>query len=136
MKKILLIFVVLFSLVLLLQGENTDNKVVAYYFHGDFRCWSCYTIEKYTKQAIEENFQDELSSGKFELKIVNYDKPENRHFIEDYQLYTKSVVLSLIKDNEEVKFVNLEKVWDFLRDKDKFLDYVQSNVQSYLEELK
>ena len=135
MKRTIFSIIFLLSIALPLHAENTDNKVVVCYFHGNFRCWSCHTIEEYTKQAIEEKFKEELSSGKLELKIINYDKLENRHFIEDYQLHTKSVVFSLIKDDKEVKFVNLEKVWIFLRDKDKFFGYIQSNAQSYLGEL-
>jgi len=86
------------------EPELEGTKVIAYYFHTTSRCHSCYTIEKYTKEALESNFEDELVSGKLVFKPVNMEVKENEHFLGDYQLYTKSVVLSLIEDSKEVKF--------------------------------
>ena len=28
------------------------NQVIAYYFHGNFRCYTCHTMEQYSKEAI------------------------------------------------------------------------------------
>ena len=51
-------------------------------------------------------------------------------------LYTKSVVLSLVKDGQEVKFKNLEQVWQLLRNKDKFYQYIKNETQGFLDGLK
>ena len=64
-----------------------------------------------------------------------YEKKENKHFVNDYQLYTKSVVLSLVRDGKEMKFKNLEKVWQLLRNKDKFYKYIKEETQGFLDEL-
>jgi len=53
----------------------------------------------------------------------------------DYKLFTKSVVLGLVRDGKEVKFTNLAKVWDFLRNGDKFKAYVKDEISKYLKEL-
>jgi acetone carboxylase gamma subunit len=50
-------------------------------------------------------------------------------------LYTKSVVLSLVKAGKEVKWKNLDKVWHLLRDKDKFYQYIKTKVQKFLDSL-
>ncbi len=113
------------------QGDH----VSVYYFHGDFRCPNCHKIETYTKEAVEGYFGQELDSGKLVFKVVNVDRKENQHFIKDYQLYTKSVVVSLVKDGKEVKADNLQGVWNHLGDKQRFFDYIKSEVSKYLEEL-
>ena len=112
-----------------------SDYVSVYYFHGDFRCPSCRKIETYTKEAVEGYFGGELSSGKLVFRMVNVDRKENQHFIKDYRLYTKSVVISLVKDGKEVKSENLQGVWNYLGDKQKFLDHIKSGIDKYLEEL-
>ena len=117
-------------------GNKPDSRVVAYYFHGNFRCPTCHTMEQYSREAIETNFKDALSSGKLEFKVVNTDERGNEHFVQDYQLYTKSLVLSFVKDGKEVKSKNLTKIWEYVRDKQKFYDYVREEVNNFLKETK
>lgn len=111
------------------------NYVMAYYFHGNFRCPSCRRIEQYAKETVEQYFKNELSSGKLVFKTINVEEKGNEHFIKDYQLYTKSLVISLVKNGQEVKFSNLTKVWDYLDNKQKFYDYVRDEITKYLKEL-
>lgn len=137
MKKILLgVFVLSFicSLPSSLFAQNGD-KVIAYYFHTTFRCPSCHKIEQYTEEAIKNNFAEELKSGELEYKVINIEKKGNEHFVQDYKLYTKSVVLFLVKDGKETEFKNLEQVWQLLRNKDKFYQYIKSETQAFLDGL-
>jgi hypothetical protein len=117
------------------SSVNPENQVVAYYFHGTFRCASCLKIEQYSREAIEKYFANELKSGKLVFKVINVEEKGNEHFVNDYQLYTKSLVLSLVKDGKEIKSENLAKVWEYLGNRDKFYEYVKSNVDLYLKEL-
>ena len=115
--------------------DASGNHIIVYYFHGNFRCATCHGIENYTKEAIDNNFQKELKNGQLEFKAINTEKPQNRHYMKDYNLYTKSVVLSLVKNGKEVKFKNLEKVWECVRDKKRFESYVREETAAYLKEL-
>lgn len=114
--------------------DKPQNKVIAYYFHGSYRCYSCTMIEKYAKEAIEADFKDELTSGKLEFKAVDVEEPKNRHYVDEYQLYSKSLVISLIQNGKEVKSKNLEKVWMYLSNKQKFIGYVVENIRDLLKE--
>ena len=114
---------------------DSANQVVAYYFHGNFRCANCLRIEQYSKEAIEKYFGDALKSGRLVFKVINIEEKDNKHYINDYQLYTKSLVLSLVKGGKEIKAENLVKVWEYLGNRDKFYEYVKTNVDSYLKEL-
>jgi len=114
---------------------SSGNQVIAYYFHGTFRCDSCLKIEKYSREAIEQNFKNEINSGKLVFKVINIEDKGNEHFMNDYQLYTKSLVITLVKDGKEVKYENLKLVWEYLSNQSKFHDYVKSGIESYLKEL-
>ena len=140
------IFLILLAVVLLNQsawcfaGEDAITPkpqkmdyVKAYYFHGDFRCSNCYKIEKYSKEAIDKYFVKELESGELEYKVINVDERSNEHFAKDYKLYTKSLVISKIKGGKEVEYKNLEKVWDYLGNKEAFYNYVKEEVTKFLE---
>ena len=115
-------------------GNLSGSYVMVYYFHGDFRCASCHRIETYTKEAVDEQFTKELNSGKLVFEVVNIEKSPNQHFVKDYQLYTRSVVLSLVKDGKEVEYKNLTDVWNYLRDKTRFFSYIKDEVNEYLKE--
>ena len=112
------------------------TQVIAYYFHGDMRCPTCYKLEQYSKEAIESNFKDALASGKLEFKVVNIEDKGNEHYGKDYQLYTKSLILSLVKDGKEIKWKNMDKIWEYVGNKERFIDYVKSGVADFLKETK
>ena len=114
--------------------KSRNAKVVVYYFHGIFRCTTCRTIEKYSHDAIQQYFSKELGNGKLEFRPLNVENPENRHYIQDYQLFSRSLVLSLITDGKETKWKNLTDIWNFVGDKDKFFQYVKDEVEAFLKE--
>ena len=106
-----------------------------YYFHGNFRCDNCKKIEQYSQEAIEKYFAEELKTKRLTFTIINTDLPGNEHYIEDYQLYTRSLVIAEFKDGKQVRWKNLAKVWDYLNDKDAFYEYVKSEIRNYLEQM-
>lgn len=122
----------------LATGAAADSvsplKVVAYYFHVSVRCVTCRTIESYSGEAIRQGFAEQLKNGSIEWRPVNVQLPENRHFVRDFQLFTRSLVLVKVRNGKQQEWRNLEQVWDLVRDKGSFLKYVQSNVKSYLGE--
>ena len=118
----------------LTEVKSQNSKVIAYYFHGTFRCSTCRTIEQYSHDAIQMYFAKELGNGRLEFRPVNIEEPGNKHFIQDYQLVTRSLVLSLVSDGKETKWKNLPDVWKLVRDKDKFFQYVKDEVEKFLKE--
>jgi len=118
------------------EVNPAEYKVTAYYFHGSFRCVTCTNMEKYSKEAIEINFKNALASGKLEFKAVNVEERGNEHFADDYQLYTKSLILSLVKDGVEIKSKNLDKIWQYAGNKQKFIEYVTNGINSFLKDAK
>ena len=123
-----------FAVVSFAADQPSSGKVYAYYFHGNMRCSTCHKLELYSREAIEKNFQTELASGKLEFKAINIEEKANAHFVNDYQLYTKALVLSLVKDGKEIRSKNLNKIWEFVNNKKKFIEYVKEEVATFLKE--
>ena len=117
------------------EENKSLGKVIAYYFHGTARCPTCHKLEQYSKEAIEANFKDTLTSGKLEFKVINIENKGNEHYANDYQLYTKSLILSLVADGKQIKWKNLDKIWEYVGNKQKFFEYVTSEINNFLKGL-
>ena len=114
------------------QDTVKERKLIVYYFHTNYRCHSCITIERLTRQAVTEGFADQLKNGRIEFKMINIEEPGNEHFVDDYKLYTKSVILSDVNNGRETGWRNCEKVWPLLGNEQKFIEYIQSEVRTLL----
>lgn len=112
------------------------HKVIAYYFYGDVRCATCRKIEAYTGEAIDSGFAAELKSGLLEWHAINTDSSQNEHFLEDYQLYTKSVILSDLHQGKETRWKNLDRIWTLTGDKSDFMKYIQEEVKIMMDTTK
>lgn len=110
------------------------DRLVVYYFHSTARCRSCLTIERYTAGAITEYFAGLIAYGDLEWRPVNTDEPGNEHYRDDYSLHTKSVIVSDLRDNEEVRWKNLDQVWQLLGNEAEFKAYIRTEVEAWLEE--
>jgi hypothetical protein len=111
---------------------EAGNKVVVYYFHATRRCWTCKTIEAYSEEAITTGFAEQLESGAVEWRTVNIDEPENQHFVDDFQLATRTVVLVHVVDGVNKEWQRLDRVWELVRDKPAFVDYIWDNTNDFL----
>jgi hypothetical protein len=114
------------------SSQSPSHKVVAYYFHTNTRCDTCRKIEAYSREAIEEGFKNEIKDGTLELRIVNYEEPQNRHYIKDYKLVSKSLILVNVVDGKQTEWTNLKLVWTLVNNKEAFLNYVRGEVRDYL----
>lgn len=116
------------------SATKPENGVVAYYFHGNKRCSTCRKLEAYSAEAIKGGFAAELEAGELDWRVVNTDDKENAHFITDFELVTKSVVLAEYRDGKVVRFKNLKLVWQLVGDEDGFVRYVRDETRDFLAE--
>jgi thioredoxin 1 len=110
-----------------------DHKVTAYYFHGDMRCITCLAIEDQARAAIEKAFSRQMEAGTLQWQPVNFDKPENSHFIEEYALSMSSLVLVHADNGEQKEWKILEDVWELVDLFESFDRYVEEETRVYLE---
>ena len=116
------------------ENKTKDRKVVAYYFHGNVRCMTCRTIEAYAKEAIDTGFPEALKDDRLEWQVINTDESANEHFVRDFQLVTRSVVIEEIADGKRTRWKNLQQVWELVQNKGAFLTYIQDETRAYLED--
>ena len=115
-------------------SASFDSGTVAFYFHGNKRCSTCRKLEAYSEEAITGGFVSELENGDLEWLVVNTDEKANAHFVTDFELVTKSVVLVEYRDGEVVRFKNLKLVWQLVGDEDGFVRYVRDETRDFLAE--
>lgn len=107
--------------------------VVVTYFHTTARCTSCLKIEDLTNAAMTTRFAAPIADKRIVWRSVNLDEPENNHFAKDYGLFTKSVVVSAVREGREMRWKNLDQVWKLLDDPESFQSYVEKEVQGFLD---
>ena len=102
-----------------------------YYFHGDTRCETCLAIEKQTTELVQSAFAEDITAGRVQLRVVNYDLPADRHFRDDYKLSFGSVVVAT---GDNSKWENLSDVWSLVHDdRASFDNYLISHIQPYIK---
>lgn len=115
MKKILLLFTILFGFSSVVLAAD---KVNVYYFYGKPRCVTCTKIEAYTKVAVES-----LKDKNIVYRSVDMENPENGAMVKKYNLYTKSVIISKVKNGKE-QWKNLDKIWVKVGNEQDFKNYI------------
>ena len=117
------------------KKDEVTDYVQVYYFHATNRCKTCTTIEQYSREAVETFFKEQLDNRTVRFELINYDKPDNRHYLQDYQLLYRSLVIVRYKDGKQAAFKNLEKIWQHKSNRDEFLNYVKTEMEAFLKEL-
>jgi len=146
-NTLIVILTLLITLTGLLFGQNALTKVVktqsilvkgsitvVFYFHRGVDDFVSYKFETYTKEAIYDNFSDELIDRTLLFKAINVNERLNKHYIKDYQLYAKSVVLAKLKNGQIIKYKNLDKVWSLFSNRKNFQEYIKSETANFLKQ--
>lgn len=106
------------------------DRIVVTYFTGDVRCPSCHQIENMTRQTVETRYADALAAGDIEFRMINVDREANRHYIRDYKLVSKTVIVSKIENGEEVDWENLQDVWRLFGNREDFEAYLSAAIDT------
>ena len=110
-----------------------DDGVVVTYFTTDVRCPGCRKIETLSEESVTTRFPGEFESGRVVFRVVNTDRPENKHFLDDYKLVSKTVIVSRHQGGKEQDWVNLQDVWLKLDDPAAFGSYIGDAVKRFLD---
>jgi hypothetical protein len=93
-----------------------QQGTVVYYFYGNHRCATCNKMEALTVKALKDK--------NVTYKAVNIDEPANEHYVKDFQLDARVVVIQ-----KRGAFTKMEKVWDLVGDEEAYIAYIQSGLQ-------
>ncbi len=115
-------------------NEGVTAKTVVYYFHGNRRCATCRGIEDKTRKVVAGDFGELVRRGELEFRSVNLDQSENEHFVKDFQLVSRTVVLAREAAGQPVKWKVLDKVWLLAHKPDKFRAYIKGELGEFLRQ--
>ena len=121
------------SVTTITAGADISDQLVVYYLHSNRRCMTCRKLEAYSQEAVSTGFAEQLTDSTIIWRAVNFEEEGNEHYAKDYQLYTKSLILSMLHDGKETEWKNLDKIWKLVGDKDKFIEYVQTEVRDFIK---
>lgn len=110
---------------------EAEDAMVVYYLHTTYRCASCRKLEAYTAEAVMGGFAEALNSKQLIFRSVNLEEPANAHLVKRYSLFSKAVIVSEVRAGEEVRWKNLERIWDLLGDKDAYLTYLRGEIEAF-----
>jgi hypothetical protein len=108
------------------------DQVIMTYFISGTRCESCETIETLARETAEKDFPDALSNKSLVFRVIDTGDASRHHYIKDYQLTSKTVILSHRVQGKETEWSDMSKVWDLLDDGPAFHAYLGEQIQKYL----
>ena len=111
-----------------------SDPIVVYYMHMNRRCMTCGKLEAYSEEAVSSGFAEQLKDSSIIWRAVNFEVDGNEHYAKDYQLYSQSLIVSRLHDGKEVEWKNLDKIWKLVYDKDKFITYVQTEINEFMKQ--
>lgn len=121
-NKVLFLFTLLFAFS---NVAFAADKVNVYYFYGKPRCTTCMKIENYTKSAVASmNDKDVVYKG------IDMDNSENTAVVKKYNLFTKSVIISKVKNGKE-QWKNLDKVFLKAGNEQDFKKYIITETKNF-----
>ena len=109
---------------------QTAETVNVYYMHATFRCVTCNTIEKMTKQLLESKYKKEMQDGSILFSEVDFQK--NEQLAKQFDVISSCVVVARTKDGKITVFERLDKVWELLDKTDEFNAYISSAIDKVL----
>lgn len=109
---------------------QTAETVNVYYMHATFRCVTCNTIEKMTKQLLESKYKKQMQEKVILFVDVNFQ--ENEALAKQFGVISSCVVVARIKDGKTTGFERLDKVWELMSKPDEFNTYVSSAINNQL----
>lgn len=131
-KNVFAIIVIFMATSLFALAQTAYVEVL--YFHATIRCQGCLTIEDFTQKSINMSFADQLKSGKLKFKSLDFLEDANAHYMDDYKFDSQALILSKKVNGKEVKFKNLDKIWDYSSDFNKFKKYLDTEIKKFLNE--
>ncbi len=109
------------------------DRVVAIYFHRTQRCPTCKKMGSYSEEAVKKGFAKEAKAGKVEFHHIDFQDPKNAAFAKAYRVSGPALIVAKVVKNKVKEFKDLKDIWANVREKPKFLKYVQDNVKAYMK---
>jgi thiol-disulfide isomerase/thioredoxin len=116
-----------------IAAKPPADRVVVMYFHRTDPCPTCRKMSAYTEEAVTKAFAKEMKQGKVEYHYIDFQDEKNEKLVKGYQVGRPTLIVVQVAGNKAKEQKNLLEMWEKVRDKKEFIEYVQSNVKDYLK---
>lgn len=103
-----------------LNEKLTESPFSAVYFHAPHRCPTCRKIESFAHESLTP----EIEAGTIAWQIADYTSEANASLVDQFGVFTSTVVLVEVQDGNVVRWKNLEEVWDHTGDQAEFTAFI------------
>jgi len=109
-----------------------STVIHVYYMHSTFRCITCNTIEKTTKQLLNTKYSKDLENGKIIFSEVDFQT--NIRLSKKFHIVSSCVVVAKERDGKIIDFRRLDEVWTLWDKPKEFNSYISKAINSFLFE--
>jgi len=103
-----------------LNAKLAETQFSAVYFHSPHRCPTCRKIETFAHEALAP----EIDLGKIAWQTADYTADLNASLVDQFKVFTSTVVLVEVQQGNVVRWKNLEEVWDHTNDQAEFITFI------------
>ncbi len=110
-----------------------SEHVAVYYLHSTFRCVTCNTIEKLTRELLNTSYDDELANEKIVWREIDFQ--ENETMAQKFDVIASTVVVGRVKKGKFVEYQRLDKVWELVERPQAFKNYIAGAIDAALAKM-
>lgn len=103
-----------------LDAKLAESQFSVVYFHAPNRCQTCRKIEKFAHEALAP----EIEASKLAWQTADFTASDNASLVDQFKVYTSTVVLVEVQDGDVVRWKKLDGVWDHTKQQADFTAYV------------
>jgi thiol-disulfide isomerase/thioredoxin len=111
--------------------DAPTDRVVVMYFHRTERCPTCLKMGGYAEEAVKKGLAKEVKAGKVAFHFIDFQDERNEAFTKGYKVEGPTLIVAQVSGKKVKQYKSLDEIWTKVRDKEKFIEYVQSNVKEY-----
>lgn len=109
-------------------------QVVATYFHRTLRCQTCLQIEALARYDVTVVMASDVESGRLVWRSVDFEVEDDALYRKRFGLDGPSLVITIEEGGEVLRWVRLDRVWEFSTDVAAFDKYVLGALEDFLTE--
>jgi hypothetical protein len=103
-------------------------------FHYTKRCTQCMAMEKFTREVLNDEFQDMVDNNQIFYRELEIDRPENRSLVEELGIFTSTLVIIRFGGPENERIRVLDRSWKLYDNETEFKQMLTNELQQMIRE--
>jgi hypothetical protein len=114
------------------SSNDSQVKVMVYFFHGTHRCTGCINAEKATVTVLNELYKLHQDKGTVKFQSINIEEDKNKALAEKYQVAWNMLLFVPVK-NEKAKVELTEQAFTYGTNPEGLKPYIQKALDPMLK---